>query len=195
MVMEVKGGDSGGTTGDFLDDGFLIPGKTTSELRFVAPDRWALAVTQDGQEIGSYIVIGHRMWYKDAGHTDWTEEPASEEHLTFYLEDFCDIESLFPSPGQMGEKETLNGIAAVHYVLPSSRDEFSVEEWPAEEGLPQDMEWESTYEVWLTEDGNWPVRIVYKIDYEAAEKSDIDMRWEISDLNDPSITVEPPTLR
>jgi hypothetical protein len=39
------------------------------------------------------------------------------------------------------------------------------------------------------------VRIVYEIDYEAAEKSDVDMLWEISDLNDPSIVVEAPTLR
>jgi len=193
MVMEVA--DRSGITGDFLDDGFLIPGEAISELLFVAPDRWALTVTQDGQEIGSYIVIGPRMWYKDAGHTDWTEEPASEQRLAFSLQDFCDIESLFPSPGQMGEKETVDGIAAVHYLLPSSRDEFSVEGWPAEEGLSPDTEWKSTYEVWLTEDGNWPVRIVYEIDYEAAEKSDVDMQWEISDLNDPSIVVEPPTLR
>jgi hypothetical protein len=135
MVMEVA--DRSGITGDFLDDGFLIPGEATSELLFVAPDRWALAVTQDGQEIGSYIVIGTRMWYKDAGHTDWAEEPASEQRLAFSLEDFCDIESLFPSPGQVGEKETVDGIAAVHYVLPSSRDELSVEGWPPAKGFPR----------------------------------------------------------
>ena len=187
-LFGTAGGGGGGAAGGFLDlfDGFSD--ETTMEFTYVAPDRWSIVVFEDGEETCSYIVIGSQAWCKEAGSTDWVEEPASEEDLAFSTQDFCEIEDLLPSPGQVGEKETVNGIEAVHYQL----SEEASTQWPAE-----DMEWESTYDVWLAEDGNWPVRVAYEVAYQAGllEHYSMDMLWEISDLNDPSIVVESPTLR
>jgi hypothetical protein len=44
---------------------------------------------------------------------------------------------------------------------------------------------EYSYDIWLAENGNWPVKFIFDAECE--------MTWEISDLNDPSITIEAPT--
>lgn len=189
MVMGSEGGDGGGTTGDFLDDGFPIPGESTTELLFVAPDRWSMTFGASGQEPNRYIAIGPRVWLREAGSTDW-EEGLPSDDLSFSDWDFCEAvsEDTYSNiSGLQGQKETINGIASVHYVLPES---------PL--GLVGNLfgDMESTHEVWLAEDGNWPVRLVHSTAYEVeGEHLSTHTFWEVSDLNDPAIVIEPPTWR
>jgi len=150
------------------------------EFSFVAPDRWSVVVSEDGQECCSYVVIGPQVWYKAAESTDWTEQPASGEFLSFSPQDFCEVVEDLPMSMELEGEETVNGIETVHYQL---SDHTSMYEWL----MGEDVSPEYAYDIWLAEDGNWPVKAVYDADCE--------MLWEISDLNDPSIVVEPPTLR
>ena len=174
------GGGGRGTSGGFLDLFGGLSEDTTMEFAYVAPDRWSVVVTEGGQECCSYIVVGSQVWYKEAGATDWTEQPPSDEFVSFSPQDFCEVVEELPMSLELKGEETVNGIEAVHYQL---SEETSTYEWL----VGEDESLDYTYDVWLAENGNWPVKIVYDADCE--------IRWEISDLNDPSIVVEPPTLR
>jgi hypothetical protein len=150
------------------------------EFAYVAPDRWSVVVTEGDQECCSYIVVGSQVWYKEAESTDWTEQPGSGESLSFTPQDFCEVVEGLPMSMELEGEETVNGVETVHY---QSSHETSMYGWL----VGEDDSLDYSYDVWLAEDGNWPVKAVYDAECE--------MHWEISDLNDPSITVEPPTLR
>jgi len=174
-----------------MSDYFI--GRMSIELTFVAPDRSRLVFSDRGQECFSCITISDREWCKEGESADWTEGPASEEYFPSRPQEFCESIEDLPLSSLQGEKETVNGIETFHYVVSQyiSPEGLSAERWPAEEGLPQEVQ-----EVWLAEDGNWPVRQVYEYTFAAGQDHyGVHAFWEISDLNDPSITVEPPTLR
>jgi hypothetical protein len=171
--------------------------KMTIEYTFVAPDRSLLVASADGQEPYSCAMIGARMWCEAPGSTQWVEVPASEGDF-MSPQDLCaQVEYLSISPEAEGKKETVNGIRTVHYVLSedTTTDELSPEEWPANEGLPQDLHWGMNHEVWLAEDGNWPVRMVFRMAFESGllDQYSMEMTWEVTHFNDPTITIEAPT--
>jgi hypothetical protein len=174
-----------GSLPDWFD---YFPGNVTMEYAYVAPDRYSVVVSQEGEETCSYVVIGSQVWCKAARSTHWEEQPASDEYFFFSTQDLCEyVEDLLPSPGQQGEKETVNGIQTVHYQI---SDETSAMDW-----LLDGVSSGYTYDLWLAENGNWPVRVEFEAYCQPTllERHTLNMDWEISDLNDPSITVEPPT--
>jgi hypothetical protein len=150
----------------------------TMEFSFVAPDRWSVVVSEDGQECCSYIVIGPQVWYRAADSTDWTEQPAPGEFTSFTPQDFCEVVEGLPMSMELEGEETVNGIQTVHYRL---SHETSMYEWL----VGEDVSPEYSYDIWLAEDGSWPAKVIYDAECE--------MRWEISDLNDPGIVIEAPT--
>jgi hypothetical protein len=172
--------------------------KMTLEYAYVAPDRSLLAVSADGQGPYSCVMIGDRTWCEAAGSTQWVEVPAFEEDFTSPQALCAQVEYLSISPEAEGKKETVNGIRTVHYVLSedTTTDELSPEEWPANEGLPQDLHWGMNHEVWLAEDGNWPVKMVYKMGFASGllDEYSLEMTWEVTHFNDPTITIEAPAL-
>jgi len=178
-IFGTVGGGGRGASGGLLDLFGSLSEDTTMEFSYVAPDRWSVVVSEGGQECCSYIVVGSQAWYKEAESMDWTEEPASDEFASFSPQEFCEVVEELPMSLELQGEETVNGIETVHY---QDSEETSAYEW-----LMGEASLEYTYDIWLAESGNWPVKMIYDAECEVG--------WEISDLNDPSIVVEPPTLR
>jgi hypothetical protein len=150
----------------------------TVEFAYIAPDRWSIVVSEGGEECCSYIVIGSQVWYKEAESSGWTEQPnTSEEFASFSPQDFCAVVEELPMSMELEGAETVNGIETVHY---QSSHETSMYGWL----VGEDESLDYTYDVWLAESGNWPVKFIFDAECE--------MTWEISDLNDPSIVIEAP---
>jgi hypothetical protein len=180
-ILSSLGGDYGGLFDDFT-------GQMTIEFASIMPDRSSLTVTEHGEEWFSCVMVRPRVWCKSAGSTDWSEDYGSPEDFPSSPEDLCAfIQDDLPLSPLDSQKETVNGIPAVRYRV---RDEVSEEEWQGNHvGVA------ITHDVWLAEDGNWPVKMVFKVDYEGdlVDEYSLQMEWEITDFNDPTIAIEAPS--
>jgi hypothetical protein len=181
--------------GDFLGALSGLMGDMKMVGAVILPDRSSMEMTVGDHEFGSFIQIGAKSWSKVAGLTDWTEQPASEESEFLSPLDFCETteEGLSSAlSGLEGEKETVNGIEAVHYHLDKA-DLALLEEFlggTEDLGLPEEF----TMDVWLAEDGDWPVRMSFVTSGEDDEGQSLsfEILVEFKDFNDSSIKIEPP---
>ena len=183
--------------GDFLGALSGLMGDMKMEGAVIAPDRSSMVMTVGGHEFGSFVQIGSQQWMKVAGLTDWTEEPASDEGFLFSPMDFCETaeEDLSSAlSGLEGDKETVNGIEAVHYHLDQADLTFFQEFLGGADDLG-DLPDEFNMDVWLAEDGDWPVRMTFAASGEDDEGQSLsfDVSIEFKDFNDSSIKIEPPT--
>lgn len=184
--------------GDFLGALSGLMGDMKMEGAVISPDRSSMEMTIGGHEFGSFIQIGSRSWMKVAGLTDWTEEPASEDsEFLFSPMDLCETteEDLSSAlSGLEGENETVNGIEAVHYHVDSADLALLKDLLGGTEDLGQ-LPDEFNMDVWLAEDGDWPVRMSLAASGEDDEGQPLsfDISIEFKDFNDSSIKIEPPT--
>ena len=175
------------------------------EGAFVVPDQaqYSLRGIFDGVEVeddvGS-IVIGDKVWMRIAG--EWKDFssaglPATAAGLgpaglllDFSLHDLSSLESA---------KETVNDVPSLHYQF--GRDEISglgkkfAEQSHifGEEGEPRDLPADLQVDLWLAEDGNWPVRmLVSASDVVDGQETRFKFSLDVTDVNDPSIKIEPP---
>jgi hypothetical protein len=183
--------------GDFLGALSGLMGDMTMEGAVITPDRSSMEMTVGGHEFGSFVQIGSQSWMKVAGLTDWTEQPASEESgFLFSPLDLCESTEDLPtalSPLE-GEKETVNGIEAVYYHLDKA-DLTLLQEFLGETEDMGELPEEFVMDVWLAEDGDWPVRMSFKAsgEDEQGQPLSFDISIEFKDFNDSSIKIEPPT--
>jgi hypothetical protein len=181
--------------GDFLGALSGLMGDMKMEGAVIAPDRSSMEMTVGGHEFGSFVQIGSQSWMKVAGLTDWTEEPASEDsEFLFSPMDFCETaeEDLSSAlSGLEGENETVNGIETVHYHLDQADLTFFQEFLGGTEDLPDEF----NMDVWLAEDGDWPVRMIFAASGEDDDGQSLsfEISIEFKDFNDSSIKIEPPT--
>ena len=181
--------------GDFLGALSGLMGDMKMVGAVILPDRSSMEMTVGDHEFGSFIQIGSQSWSKVAGLTDWTEQSASEESEFLSPLDFCETteEGLSSAlSGLEGEKETVNGIEAIHYHLDKA-DLALLEELlggTEDLGLPEEF----TMDVWLAEDGDWPVRMSFVTSSEDDEGQPLsfEILVEFKDFNDSSIKIEPP---
>lgn len=175
-----------------------LMGDMKIEGAFITPDRSSVVMTVGGDEFGSFIQIGSQSWSKVAGLTDWMEQPATEESESpFSPMDPCESagEDLSSALSQLeGKKETVNGIKAVHYHLDEA-DPTLLQDILGETEDLSELPEEFTMDVWLAEDGNWPVRLSEEGSgkNEQGQTVSFDMSLEFKDFNDKSIKIEPPT--
>jgi hypothetical protein len=190
-----------GTSGEGLS-GLLgalggLMGDMTMEGSFITPDSSSVVMTVGGNELGSFIQIGSKSWMKVAGLTDWTEEPASADSgFSFSPTDVCQSmeQGLSTALSQLeGKKETVNGIKAVHYHADKADLALLQDLLGTTEDLGNLNEF--TMDVWLAEDGKWPVRMNLTASGQDAQGQAIsfDVSIEFKDFNDSSIKIEPPT--
>ena len=181
--------------GDFLGALSGLMGDMKMEGAVIAPDRSSMEMTVGGHEFGSFVQIGSQQWMKVAGLTDWTEAPASDESgLLFSPMDFCETaeEDLSSAlAGLEGDKETVNGIETVHYHLDQADLTFFQDFLGGAEDLPNEF----NMDVWMAEDGDWPVRMSFEASGEDDEGQPLSFEIfiEFKDFNDSGITIEPPT--
>jgi hypothetical protein len=164
------------------------------EYSYVLPDRVSVRIFENHEELGSRVSVGPNSWYRMVGSTEWIKESPPHD-MSLSTQEFCECinEKLKTDLLSLeGEKETVNGVATRHYQISKSS---SMDGQTSPDGLSPECPWESTYDVWLAEEGNWPVRTVYKVTCGAGllEQSTTIESWEITGVNDPSIVIETPT--
>lgn len=97
--------------------------------------------------------------------------------------------------GMEPQKETVNGVKAVHYHIDEADLRLLAALLGDGEGV-EDMPESAigTMDVWLAEDGNWPVRVEGEVSYtdEQGRSISLEVFMEIKDINDPDIEIEPP---
>ena len=184
--------------GGFLGALSGLMGDMKMEGAVITPDRSSMEMTVGGHEFGSFVQIGSQSWMKVAGLTDWTEQPASEESdFLFSPMDFCETAEDDLSTalsGLEGEKETVNGIETVYYHIDKA-DLTLLEEFLGETEDLGDLPEEFNMDIWLAEDGDWPVRMSFTASGENDEGQPLsfEISVEFKDFNDSSIKIEPPT--
>ena len=160
----------------------------------VAPDKSEMQMTlgESGQVMGA-VAIGERTWFSSG--EEWTETPNGAPDGSLLspgkLSGSVIDEKAFA--GAKPAKETMNGVDALHYTadqsgLGSLADLLGVAE------PENDVPVETKMDLWLTEDGGYPVRVVIDArgtDAEGREMS-VQLELNVTDLNDPGIEIEPP---
>ena len=171
----------------------------SQEGAFVAPDSYQSKCSFDMGPLSmeeEVISIAGETWVRSA------ESPSFEEsEPTFCTGEFMPGEiagGLSPEDirGLEGDKEEVNGVDAVHYAL----DEAALEELLAlalalgaedVEGLPEDVTFD--IDIWLAEDGGWPVKTIFKFSGEQdGQEISFQLEANVTDVDDPDIKIEAP---
>jgi hypothetical protein len=167
------------------------------EGAFVAPDR---TQTQVSASLGDLkleeesITVGGQTWLKTGDN--WVEgEPQ------FQLSDFSPaslLEGLGPDQLRLlkPEKETVNGVDSLRYNI----DRADVETLSGlgallgQDGDLANLPEEFSVDLWLAEDGGWPVRVTMTArgTMNGSDEMSLDFSMDITDVNDPNISIEPP---
>ena len=164
------------------------------EGAFVAPDRSETLVRSGGQEL-ELRTIADKSWIRVGAI--WQEQDPPENNVLPALASLCAdmVEELAPSlTAATGEGDVVNGIETVHYRL----SEAELKGLPellgrsGEEGLPSEF----SVDVWLERDDGWPVRLQIAASDSDEQGRPISEEWfiEFSDIDDPSIEIEPPPV-
>ena len=160
----------------------------------VAPDRSQALLRFQGEEL-ELRTIGDRSWIR-RGAT-WQEQEPPSQDLLFSPASICPdlLDDLAPSlAAGSGKVELVNGIETVHYRL----DEADLKRLPqllgrsGQEGLPSQF----GVDVWLERNDGWPVRLeiaASDLD-EQGDPISQELFLEFSDINDPTIRIDPPPV-
>ena len=169
------------------------------EAAFVAPDRSQTRISARLGELEleeESITIGDQTWVKVGD--SWVEGEAQLE-----LEDLSPaslLEDLSPEQLRLlkPSKETINGVESLRYSI-GRGDIDALRSLGAllgpEEGL-ENLPEEFDIDLWLAEDGGWPVRVTMTARGAVADGDEIDLDFslDVTDVNDPDIKIEPPDV-
>lgn len=141
------------------------------------------------------ISIGNKTWIKQGNA--WTEGTAN-----FAAKELSPVE-LFANmrvshlQSLQGQRERVNNIPATRYTL----DRSSLEGLAAlsnilggtATSLPSSLPDSLTVDIWVAEDGNYPVKMTLKASTtQARQRLTLDFAYTLKDINDSSIRIEPP---
>ena len=161
---------------------------------YVAPDRSRAILHISGQEV-EVRSIGDRSWVRFGDV--WQEETASTEVAFLSPQAIC--HELVPDLGGSladvpWSPETINGIVARYYHLdkanlPQLTGLLGVGEG---DGLPEEFR----VDVWLAEEGGWPVRLQMEARGrdETGMPVGLELFLELRDIGNPDIKIEPPEV-
>jgi len=160
----------------------------------VAPDKseMQMILGKDGKTMGA-VVIGERTWFSSG--EEWTETPDGALDVSLLSPDTVSASVIDEEAfaGTEPAKEKINGIDTLHYNatqsgLGSLRELLGVVE--PENDAPVDTK----MDLWLTEAGGYPVRLVIDAQSTGTEEGDISIQLEmnVTDLDDPGIQIEQP---
>jgi len=160
----------------------------------VAPDKseMQMVLGKAGKTIGA-VVIGDKTWFSSG--EEWTETPDGALDVSLLSPDTVSSSVIDQEAfaGTEPAKEAISGVDTLHYTatqsgLGSLRELLGLVE------LENDAPVETKMDLWLTEDGGYPVRMVIDAkgtDTEGREVS-IQLEMNVTDLDDPGIEIEPP---
>jgi hypothetical protein len=152
-------------------------------------------ISAGGEIFAEFLQIGEASWSRPAG-MDWAQEEAEGEAVVpLSPQDFCEAgaEDLASAVGlPEPQRETVNGVGTLHYRLDRAELEFlGLLFGELGNGEPPET---FAVDLWLAEDGNWPVRMSFQASGQDSEGNPIDMEIsvEFRDINDPGIEIEAP---
>lgn len=157
----------------------------------VAPDRNQVILTFEGEEL-EWRQIGDQSWVRFGDEWEEQEHTSSDAVLTpaVVCEDI--VEDLADSlSGASVEEETVNGVETHHYTI--NREDIT--ELPELLGGElSDLPEEVNFDIWLAQDGSWPVKIdVSAMDTdENGEPVTLSLEMELSDVGDERVSIEAP---
>ena len=162
---------------------------------YVAPDRSQAVLRFPGQEL-ELRTIGDKSWVRFGATWQDQESPPGEDAILTPAAVCADlVKDLAPSlAAGSGEEETVNGIQTIRYRL----DKADLRGLPAllgrsgEEGLPSEF----GVDVWLERNNGWPVQLeIAAADTgEDGEPISLELSMEFSEINDPTIEINPPPV-
>jgi hypothetical protein len=164
------------------------------EGAFVAPDRTRAVLHVGGQEVEVRTIDG-RSWVR-LGDV-WQEETAPTEIAFLSPQTLCG--EIVPDLGEAlagapWSPETLDGVATRHYHL----DEADSPQLGGLLGTENDTDLpaESQVNIWLAQEGGWPVR--FQIEASGRDDQgrpvDVELFFGLRDINSPDIEVAPPEV-
>ena len=171
-------------------------GNIEVEGEYVAPDRVRTSMTFFGMDMQA-IQIGDESWTNDG--SGWTADAsgdASMDMMPFDVSDPSEFFEFIPADqleGAETSRETVNGFETTKYhfdkdsltaLAESSGESMGMEDFGEVDTMDLDL--------WLTDEG-LPVKMLMNIDGESeGSQIAIQMEFNISDLNDPGISIERP---
>jgi hypothetical protein len=175
------------------------PGALALDLEgaFVAPDRTQTHVSASLGELEleeESITVGGQTWVKTGDN--WVEgEPQ------FQLSDLSPaslLEGLGPDQLRFlkPSKETVNGVDSLRYSIDRADVETlrTLGALLGQDGDLENLPEEFKVGLWLAEDGGWPVRVTMTArgTMDGSDEMSLDFSMDITDVNDPDISIEPP---
>ena len=167
------------------------------EGAFVAPDRSQThlnARVGDTELEEESISVGGQTWVKTGDN--WVEgEPQLQ------LSDFSPgslLEELGPDQLRVlkPSKETINGVDTLRYSIDQADIETlrSLGALLGQDGSLENLPEEFNVDLWLAEDGGWPVRVTMTARgvMDNGNEMSLDFSMDVTDVNDPGIKIEPP---
>jgi len=169
------------------------------EGAFVAPDRSQARVSARLDELEleeESITIGDRTWVKIGD--SWVEGEAQ-----FELDDLSPaslLEGLSPEQLRLlkPSKETVNGVKSLRYSIGRGDIDAlrSLGALLGDDEALEDLPEEFNIDLWLAEDGGWPVRVTMTARgaIDEGDEISLDFSLDVTDVNDPDIEIEPPEV-
>jgi hypothetical protein len=196
------------------EDGAPVEIAVSTEGDFQAPDRHAFTYSTRLQGVTlaeSAVVIGDKIWIR-RGDEPWQEAGVADERAQrLFSSAFSPIRPNFlGGPEWRNVRETVrrlpatpefvNDVRAVHYSVGPQGGEY-FRSFLAQEDIFQQVQ-DPHWELWLAEDGDWPVRLVASgtVTSELQILRDLglgppatwELRIDISRPNDPKLVVTAP---
>jgi len=185
-----------------------------TEGTFQSPDRHAFTYSTrwgEGSLTESAVIIGDQVWVR-RGDGQWREAMGDDQQTSALLSNaYTSFEPNFLGGTEFDEvrenvrrlpsaDEMVNGVLTSHYQVGPAGLAF-LEAFLGGGGLSRDVE-DLSWELWLAQDGGWPVRLLAKatITSELKILDELNLRaptvWvlriDISQPNDPALTVRAP---
>jgi hypothetical protein len=185
FTLEGGTGDVGGTLAMDLEGAFVAPDRSQASVN---------AHLGDLELAEETITVGDQTWVKTgdtwvAGEAQFDISDLSPASL---LQDLQPEQLRVLKP----TKETVNGVDSLRYSIDrgdiESLGNLSALFGDGEglENLPEDF----NIDLWLAEDGGWPVRLTMAAQgaLDEGDEINLDFSLDITDVNDPGIDIEPP---
>jgi len=196
-------------------DGAPVQIAVSTEGDFQSPDRHAFTYSTQFQGVTfaeSAVVIGDKIWIR-RGEEPWQEASVADEQAQrLFSTAFSPIRPNFlGGPEWRNVRETVrrlpstpefvNDVRAVHYSVGPQGEEY-FRSFLAQEDIFQQVQ-DPHWELWLAEDGDWPVRLLASgmVNTDLQILRDLglgtpvswELRIDVSRPNDPMLVVTAPT--
>lgn len=161
-----------------------------AEGAYVGPDRFHGKVTLAGQEVET-IQIGDRAWIKEGGK--WRE---TEPEMQLFSQSPTDLLGQFLPEGALKgakvSKETVNGVKTTHYAY-DKESLAALAQSLGENAAGLDELKKADFDLWLSEEGGIPVRIVMDLQGESdGQPVALQLEMNLREINSNSIKIEAP---